>query len=179
MNIKTTKKRTVSFVSNEIMKSFTINKPYRRIWEVAKDFNADVPVRKGFGFLDSKPFKAETAVWCVNLDDDSVWEDSLQDNGNTLIVRNVKDKQASDIQNRIRKHPDIFDVNVRRLTFEKTGKNGHYTFLGVFVLSAIDFDRQLFIFKKKPGACVIITKKKSRKVKVTYTDEESTIIQIG
>jgi len=170
-----TKYQKVSYESKVIKERFTIDKPYKRIWQIAKDFNANIPTRKGFGFLDSGAFKRETAVWCINIDDDSLWEDILQDNGNTLIVRNVKDKSASDLQNRIRKSPDVFHVNVKRLTFKKAQKNGFYTFLGVFMLSAIDFDNLSLIFRRVSGNCVIVTKTEQKKVIVTY--EEDTIIQ--
>ena len=176
MNTITARYKKVTFKKKEISVSFTVNKTYKRIWEIARDFNANVPPRKGFGFLDSGRYKKETAVWCVNLDDDSLWEDILTDNGNTLVVRKSGDKTPLNLQERIRKSPDIFNVEIKRLTFAKTRKNGEYMFLGVFKLSAIDFDNQSLIFRRVAGNKVTITQIKKQKIVLICEEETMTVI---
>lgn len=172
----TTKIKSVTFEKKVTEVSFTVSKTYKRIWEIAGDFNANIPTRKGFGFLESGTYKKETAVWCVNLDDDSVWKDILTDNGNTLIVRKSGDKTPLNLQERIRKSPDVFHVDVKRLTFAKAKKNGEYTFLGVFKLSAIDFDNQSLIFKRVAGNKVTITQIKKQKILLVCEEETVTMI---
>ncbi len=172
----TTRYKNITFEKKKMSVSFTVNKKYKRIWEIAEDYNANVPTRKGFGFLDSGTYKKVTAVWCVNLDDDSVWKDILTDNGNTLVVRKSGDKTPLNLQDRIRKNPDVFHVDVKRLTFAKTRKNGEYTFLGVFKLSAIDFDNQSLIFRRVAGNKATITQIKKQKIVLVCEEETVTMI---
>ncbi len=165
-------------LATEIFKhkeTFVINQTYRRIWDITKDFNAHILPRRGFGFLDSSPHKKENAVWCINLDEASIWKDVLTDNGNTLLVKKVSDATPSDLQKRIWSSKDgRFDVSVRRLTFARTKKNGEYRCLGVFMLSAIDFDNQRMVFKKVEGNVITITKQKA-KVYMCVEKEEDTV----
>lgn len=156
---KMTSNRQIGISRSVLTHVFTIDQTYKRIFQIAEDFNAAIPKRKGFGYLDSSK---EKALWCITLNDDSVWHDSLSEDGYILSVKKTSINDAKAFQKMVRNDEEKFDVKVKRLTFVRTDKQGEYRCLGVYVLSAIDFDRQTIIFRRIAGNRITLTRERTQ-----------------
>lgn len=170
--IKTKKVKKVSQSKSAQMQmtfKYCVNKTYRTISDVAKACGVKMPARRGFCFLEP-----ETALWCIQLSGNTLWDNRISIDGSTLTERRIKDISPASFQKRIRKGK-TYDVDVRRICFAK--ENGRYRFVGVFRISQIDYNTMTATFKRETCSLPLQVKIAVRK-KVTIIVEEETEVEI-
>ena len=151
---------------------FHVYQTFRSIKAIAKHFGAEIPIRRGFGYIgksNASKSKERIAVWCPNLGKNKYWENILTDHGNTIIERKLGDTLAR-FQKGITSLTND-DLNTIRMTFVKY--NGLYYFAGFFRISAIDFDN-LQVKYRKVEVKVIATTYQKKKITISIEEEEST-----
>ena len=165
---------TVTQISKtKIQARICINQEYRRIYDVAKRFNAHIPTRKGFGYLEPKGMPQRTGVWCIQTNNNKTgWENVVLNNGDIIKERKTVKETPLAFQERINKSGH-YDVGVQRLCFAKI--NGMYRFLGVYVVSMYDFDNQTVVFRRVRRDLIEV--KKTRTIRNTIVIETKETIE--
>ena len=155
--------------------TFQIGKTYRTIKSIAKEFCADVPIRRGFGYIDSAAAKHKVAVWCISIANNTPWVNTLK-NGDTIIEERKRAGESPHaFQARVRKTE--YDVDTYRLTFVKEKRT--YRFVGVFRVVAFDMKNATAVFEKVACPSLIFWIKRETRKKITITIEEETTVMVA
>lgn len=120
--------------------SFLIGGKYRSIKAVGKACGVNVPIRRGFAFIDEGH-----ALCFAKLVDMTMWNNYMSPNRDTIIEKKAKAESLYEFQKRVCGSP-YYDANLLRFCFVK--ENVGYQFAGVFRLASIDFENRQVVFKK-------------------------------
>ena len=120
--------------------SFLIGGRYKSIKAVGKACGINVPIRRGFAFIDEGH-----ALVFVKLVDMTKWNNHMNDAGDTITEKKVKPESLEEFQKRVCGSP-YYDPNLLRFCFIKDSVG--FQFAGVFRLTSIDFLNRQVVFKK-------------------------------
>ena len=124
-----------------------VNQSYNRIWEIAKSYNTKIQPRKGFVFLEPQERMQKTALWCIHLNVNPLWENNLNSQETVIVEKRRKTETPLEFQKRLNKG-NAYNADVVRIVFAKSSHSGKYRFVGLFKLSLIDFDLQTVTFRR-------------------------------
>ena len=150
--------------------TFQIGKSYQTIKSIAGAFRANVPMRRGFGYVDSAATTHKVAVWCISTANNTPWGNTLKNGGTIIEERKLAGESPKAFQRRVRKAD--YDVDVYRLTFVRD--RGTYRFVGVFQVTAFDMKHATAVFEKVDCPSLIFWIKRETRKKITITIEEET-----
>lgn len=119
---------------------FLIGGRYKSIKAVGKACGVNVPIRRGFAFIDEGH-----ALYFAKLVDKTIWNNSMNSVEDTIIEKKVKPESLLEFQKRVCGSP-YYDANLLRFCFVKDSVS--YKFTGVFRLASIDFENRQVVFKK-------------------------------
>ncbi len=147
--------------------SFLIGGRYRSIKSVGKACGINVPIRRGFAFIDESH-----ALYFPKLVDMTMWENHMNDAGDTITEKKLKPESLDEFQKRVCGSP-YYDPNLLRFCFIKDSVS--YQFAGVFRLAAIDFLNRQVVFKKVLYSNVVnITVQRTITAKITIKETITT-----
>ena len=147
--------------------SFLIGGKYKSIKAVGKACGVNVPIRRGFAFIDDGH-----ALCFVKLVDMTVWNNYMNPDRDTIIEKKAKPESLEEFQKRVCGSP-YYDANLLRFCFVKDSFG--YQFAGVFRLASIDFENRQVVFKKVLFSNVVnITVQQTNTARITIKETITT-----
>ena len=143
--------------------SFLIDGRYKSIKAVGKACGVNVPIRKGFAFIDEGH-----ALYFAKLVDMTMWSNQMNAAGDTITEKKVKPESLLEFKKRVCGSP-YYDASLLRFCFVKDSIG--YQFAGVFRLASIDFENRQVVFKKiLYSSTVNITVQQTTTAKITIKE---------
>lgn len=167
--MKMTMKRSQTILVTVPAVTLKIGQKFKPFKAIAAQFGAKSNPFHTFAYIGKTASNADVAIWGVNLDPKSPWNNRFTNDGNTLLESKAYGESRDEFLKRIRKNLD-YDAEQLRLTFARI-KNVYY-FVGFYQLSSIDVDNQTIIYKKVADELQSVFYKRLTK-KLAVTIEES------